>query len=990
MWHHYTLQIQSQPHSSAAMEAADEVLQEGKDYKVASPEFEISDAAGTHIEEEVLDYSHEIPPPDEGYLQVCAAIDPDMPEALRDAVWTQLYTMSEKVDLDDETVAYVACAFYCVMLETEKFHQRPFPYSILNILKICSVSVMEFFDKLSRWIDIATSSKRIQEHSLKIQSSLAVSVVIFKKLLPIFRSLFQYVPSSSTQSFDSNKSLPSEDLLTCFHMMLCVVEWIYKDLCFHDCEDHIEQESVNLMMESKDGVRVLEVLCRSFDGVLLDAKHFRTHWFNVKRESILSTLNHKDLDVQSNYEQYLESLNEAYNSIMLRKGELDERMFIPSDIATVFDPANDSSAVELLRRGSNDSRFADAELLLTMSTQNCLEKLADVKRPPSRNDAKSYVISSQQLRPLCPMTQTDATASPAQKLNPLVPSDYKLEGSSLQRCCHQMRDNPVSLITLSADMMGERFVERVTAECSDREEMFDPAISQAPEEHREAMTTLFFVLVEKIILEERKRNPDRDLEGLLRKEEFLSAVFCCAMELVLFVQESERVFPWCLEVCGLPAVSFQKIIEVVVRNESRLTRDMVRHLNHVEERVLEELAWAKDSPLWTSLSRKPDSIPSCDEAWGSSTRILSLAGSPPKKMRYESDSNNFGMQLPPCNAQKSFFSKIYYLASVRLSDLCERIRIDDRGRRMIWTVLEYILKEERTLFMDRHIDQNLLCIVWIYYLASVRLSDLCERIRIDDRGRRMIWTVLEYILKEERTLFMDRHIDQNLLCIVYIVCKANKTDVSFVDIMAHYRHQPQSDSHIYRMVRVDSSVCLSNSTCPSEDGNSRDSTSGGDSQPLRSRSSVGTSPGASQSADGSAVTVKQLPTTPEPDLATGQHVDLIVYYNKVFLPRVEEFMQTFSDNIPLASLTPMPVRRMPRSTPLKRSLSDKVSVMSYIPVPLLQRPEPSIYSYKITQSPMKDLRAINQLIHKTRRYRFTGVTEIAPDAYRVILKVVYA
>lgn len=79
--------------------------------------------------------------------------------------------------------------------------------------------------------------------------------------------------------------------------------------------------------------------------------------------------------------------------------------------------------------------------------------------------------------------------------------------------------------------------------------------------------------------------------------------------------------------------------------------------------------------------------------------------------------------------------------------------------------------------------------------------------------------------------------------------------------------------------------CLSNSSCPSEEGNSRDSTSGGDSQPLRSRSSVGTSPGASQSADGSASAVKQLPTTPEPDLAAGQHVDLIVYYNKVFLPR---------------------------------------------------------------------------------------------------------
>ncbi|ETN70064.1 Retinoblastoma-associated protein B domain protein [Necator americanus] len=472
-----------------------------------------------------------------------------------------------------------------------------------------------------------------------------------------------------------------------------------------------------------------------------------------------------------------------------------------------------------------------------------------------------------------------------------------------------MRDNPVSLITLSADMMGERFVERVTAECGDRDEPFDPVISLAPEEHREAMTTLFFVLVERIVLEERKRNPERDLEGLLRKEEFLSAVFCCAMELVLFVQESERVFPWCLEVCGLPAVSFQKIIEVVVRNEPRLTRDMVRHLNHVEERVLEELAWTRDSALWTSLSRKPDSVPTCDEAWGSMTRIVSSIGSPPKKMRYDSGSNTFSqVQFPPCNAQKSFFSKIYYL-------------------------------------------------------ASVRLSDICERIRIDDRGRRMMWTVLEYILKEERSLFMDRHLDQNLLCIVYVVCKANKADVSFVDIMSHYRHQPQADSRIYRMVRVDSSVLLSNDTSCSEEGSSRDSTSVTDSQPLRSRSSVGASPGASHFEESSACAGKQLPTTPEPDPLTGQHVDLIVYYNKVFLPRVEEFMKKISDNCPLASLTPMPVRRLPRSAPSKRNLSDKVSVMPFTPLPL-QRPEPSTIRYKITQSPSKNcFHYISNILH---------------------------
>ncbi|KJH50608.1 hypothetical protein DICVIV_03282 [Dictyocaulus viviparus] len=486
-----------------------------------------ANANDDQVGEEVFDYSHEIPPPDDGFLHVCAAIDPNMSETLRDSVWMQVCTMSEKVDLDEEIIAYVACAFYCVMLEMEKFQQRPFPYSMLTILKICSVSVMEFFDKLSRWIDIATSSKKVLEHSLKIQSSLAVSVVIYKKFLPIFRSLFQFVGRDSGQSFNSShlfslmwliiiimkKSLPSDDLLTSFHLLLCVTEWVYKDLCFHGCDDHINQESVTHMMESKDGVRVLEVLCRSFDGVLIDAKHFRTHWFNVKRGTVLPFLDHNDLNIIENFDNYLTSLNHTYNNIMLAKGELDERMFLSTDIECVFDPAYDSSAVEILRRGSVENRFADAELLLTMSTQNCLEKLAEVKRSPTRSDAKSYVISSQQLRPLCPIVLPDTAASSAQRLSPLVPNDFKLEGSSLERCCFQMRDNPLSVIALSAEMMGERFVERVAAEFNDRDHDFDVVISQSVEEHREAMTTLFFVLIERIILEERKRNPERDLEA---------------------------------------------------------------------------------------------------------------------------------------------------------------------------------------------------------------------------------------------------------------------------------------------------------------------------------------------------------------------------------------------------------------------------------------------------------------------------------------------
>jgi len=35
----------------------------------------------------------------------------------------------------------------------------------------------------------------------------------------------------------------------------------------------------------------------------------------------------------------------------------------------------------------------------------------------------------------------------------------------------------------------------------------------------------------------------------------------------------------------------------------------------VEERVLEELAWKENSPLWEALKEKGEKIPSCDEVF---------------------------------------------------------------------------------------------------------------------------------------------------------------------------------------------------------------------------------------------------------------------------------------------------------------------------------------------------------------------------------------
>lgn len=91
----------------------------------------------------------------------------------------------------------------------------------------------------------------------------------------------------------------------------------------------------------------------------------------------------------------------------------------------------------------------------------------------------------------------------------------------------------------------------------------------------------------------------------------------------------------------------------------------------------------------------------------------------------------------------------------------------------------------------------------VYYLAAVRLQDLCERVHLDEKGRHRVWTLFEHVLRTETSLMAGRHLDQNLMCCLYVVAKISKQDVSFHNIMYHYRHQPQASSRVYRQVLID-------------------------------------------------------------------------------------------------------------------------------------------------------------------------------------------
>lgn len=73
-------------------------------------------------------------------------------------------------------------------------------------------------------------------------------------------------------------------------------------------------------------------------------------------------------------------------------------------------------------------------------------------------------------------------------------------------------------------------------------------------------------------------------------------------------------------------------------------------------------------------------------------------------------------------------------------------------------------------------ENNDTFIFQFYHLASVRLQDLCNRLELYEEDlRKKIWTCFEYSVMKHSDLMQDRHLDQILMCAVYVICKVSCT-----------------------------------------------------------------------------------------------------------------------------------------------------------------------------------------------------------------------
>ena len=67
----------------------------------------------------------------------------------------------------------------------------------------------------------------------------------------------------------------------------------------------------------------------------------------------------------------------------------------------------------------------------------------------------------------------------------------------------------------------------------------------------------------------------------------------------------------------------------------------------------------------------------------------------------------------------------------------------------------------------------------VYHLASVRLRDLFDKLGIEeDALMKKIWTCFEYgLVHHAGSLMCDRHLDQLIMCSIYLITKVKKVDI---------------------------------------------------------------------------------------------------------------------------------------------------------------------------------------------------------------------
>uniref|UniRef100_A0A4W4EBX9 Retinoblastoma-like protein 2 n=1 Tax=Electrophorus electricus TaxID=8005 RepID=A0A4W4EBX9_ELEEL len=1017
-----------------------------------------------------------------GFEDLCRVLNMD--EEASNGAWRSYENISKNYTLEGSELHWLACALYVACRTSVptvgKGTAEGNYVSLTRILRSSEQSLIEFFSKMKKWQDMANLPKEFRQSTEKLERNFTVTSVIFKKYVPIFKDIFKTpseepprahrsrkqssciaslssaLPVSLSLLFAGNFPMISDDLVNSYHLLLCALDLVYcNSLLCSNRKDLLNPSFKGLPEDfsSKDykpGVGpfcFIEQLCELHDGLVLEAKGVKEHFWKpfIKRLFERKILKGKEETLTGfldpvNFGDSLASLNRVYEEHILSSGALDERIFLgegaKEDIGT---PA------PCLCEGV-ENQGLPAAILHSSLTATALK----VSTPLT---GRTYVQESNFGTPVSMAVQGVG------RLHSLLTGLKHRPSLRLQEIFKACARDPTEAMAARLREMSDTFLQNYEAKGEENRSLARDIAAK----YFCLAEALYNKTLEGIIDQEKRRLGDSDLSCILEQDMFHRSLIACCLEIVIFSYRPPGEFQRVLQIFGIPPYHFYKVIEVLVRAEDGLFREVVKHLNHVEEQVLESLAWKEGSPLWDSIREAKNNVPSCQEVMppqylenGSAeytvislvTLVLYSAGFPfylslPTGVSPSSTTLHERYSSPPTGTVR----RRLFVDSETTSDSAASVRVTqpslvstipagqtvvtmatatvtaNNGQTVTIPVQGIANENGGITFIPVQVSvtgqsgaglqpltaqaltgtlntQHLtvttptstthnspaackqgkkspqqgtspsrvqrtgslsLFFRKVYHLASVRLRDLCVKLDISTELRRQIWTCFEYSLVHCTQLMMDRHLDQVLMCAIYVMTKVTKEDKSFQNIMKCYRSQPQASSSVYRSVLISG---RKRHLSGNSENNSKQQTS--PSEGMKSHTDF--SPMSMRSS--STLPMPQPSSAPStPTRAPGaileqeeeERGDLIRFYNHVYIKQIKHFALRYSSSSPKTPpLCPYPSLRIgsPRRVLLSHNHSIYISPhKSGSPV----TPRDKIFYY-ISSSPSNRLREINSMI----------------------------
>ncbi|NXG78174.1 RBL1 protein, partial [Baryphthengus martii] len=505
--------------------------------------------------------------------------------------------------------------------------------SLTRILRSTRLSLIQFFSKMKKWMDMSNLPQEFRERVERLERNFEVSTVIFKKFEPIFLDIFQnpyeeiskpqrsrkqrWVPCSVKDLFNfcwtlfvytkGNFRMIGDDLVNSYHLLLCCLDLIFANaLLCPNRRDLLNPSFKGLPVDfhatetkaSEDSPCIIATLCELHDGLLVEAKGIKEHYFKPYISKLFDRkiLKGECLLDLCNFTENNKALNKEYEEYVLTVGDFDERVFLGAD-----------AEEEIGTPRKFPTNMSVGKTAARAHVECHLEQHFEKKRsfaPSTPLTGRRYLREKEAvITPVASATQS------VSRLQNIVAGLKNAPSEQLIAIFESCARSPMESIMSRVKEIGEMFCHSYTQSVDEQPAShIDFAVNRL-----KLAEILYYKILETIMVQETRRLHGKDLTALLEQDVFHRSLMACCLEIVLFAYSSPRTFPWIVEVLDLRPFYFYKVIEVLIRSEEGLSRDMVKHLNSIEEQILESLAWTRDSALWNALEASENKVPTCEE-----------------------------------------------------------------------------------------------------------------------------------------------------------------------------------------------------------------------------------------------------------------------------------------------------------------------------------------------------------------------------------------